>query len=774
MATYEVKGADGSVYHIDGPDGADPSAVVQQVTAQHAQNPAATAPASAPPAVQSAPAMPGGNLVEPLFHVGSAMAASVPAAIASLYKLATAPAGEKAAQASHASQSVMDSMTYQPRSPAGQAVSGGIDSLLGLVPKVADKLTGGMADSPTLKGLLGPTGSEYLQAAANTGVQAIPALLGDKLIPRAPAFTAPTRLASAAGQGAKAVVEPFTAGGRENIAARALQGMTGTDPQALAAQIAQRSQGVLPNLQPTSAELASNGGISQLERTYRNNPEYNPAFSARNQQNRAVLTKAVSDIAGSPEDLAVAEKARTAAASPLYDMAAGQQITGDDRLAQLMARPSMQAAWQRAQKLASEKGEQLVSGQDIPESIADPALTVSAPGKGPAGPSAARDSMLEFLARHSRGLNSDAAEAEGVDKADMSLHAAHFGIQRAFRKNGLSMDQAAEMLHEAGYPVADEQGHYDPNVMLDRIQDELGGQKSYSLHNPSGGLEVSQPVTPATPKAPPPPPVYSGRAIQYLKMGLNDLKGEAESKGIGAHEQAALGNTSKALDSWLTKNVPVLKAADSAFKSMSGPVNQMQVGAALRDKLIPALGDLGNDTRLTANNFAQGLRNGDALTAQTTGLPLKLADVMGPEHLQTLQQVGQHLARRANADETGKAIGSNTAQNLISQNALRMIAGPLGLPRGAMEAFATSPLGLTAMRPLQFSAKLAEPRIHDLLARAALDPDYMRQLLLKDMEARRRGLHAPGAFARLPRASSLQGLLNLPQPMPQGLLAQQQ
>ena len=101
------------------------------------------------------------------------------------------------------------------------------------------------------------------------------------------------------------------------------------------------------------------------------------------------------------------------------------------------------------------------------------------------GPDARRDSILQYLARHDKGLDSKEAEAQGIDKADMGSREAKVGIKRAFRKGGISFDHAAEMLSEAGYPVFDEKGHYDPNVLLDRISNELAGRKSFSIRNES-------------------------------------------------------------------------------------------------------------------------------------------------------------------------------------------------------------------------------------------------------------------------------------------------
>jgi hypothetical protein len=47
----------------------------------------------------------------------------------------------------------------------------------------------------------------------------------------------------------------------------------------------------------------------------------------------------------------------------------------------------------------------------------------------------------------------------------------------------MSYDQAAEHLYREGYPVANEDGRYDVNVLHDRIMEELAGNKVYSDRN---------------------------------------------------------------------------------------------------------------------------------------------------------------------------------------------------------------------------------------------------------------------------------------------------
>lgn len=105
-------------------------------------------------------------------------------------------------------------------------------------------------------------------------------------------------------------------------------------------------------------------------------------------------------------------------------------------------------------------------------------------------PDATQDTALQFLAKHKLGLSSEEAKAQGIDPADMRSAEALVGIKRAFRKGGMSFDQAAETLSEAGYPVTDEQGRYTANKLLEVIDDELRGKPRFSNRNQSEEARV--------------------------------------------------------------------------------------------------------------------------------------------------------------------------------------------------------------------------------------------------------------------------------------------
>ena len=86
--------------------------------------------------------------------------------------------------------------------------------------------------------------------------------------------------------------------------------------------------------------------------------------------------------------------------------------------------------------------------------------------------------MLTALAKIG-GVNLTEAEAQGIDPAERTRKV---GIRRVFNngKNSLSFDAAAEVLSEMGYDVANDEGNYDANVLLDRISSSLSGEDQFT------------------------------------------------------------------------------------------------------------------------------------------------------------------------------------------------------------------------------------------------------------------------------------------------------
>ncbi len=424
---------------------------------------------------------------------------------------------------------------------------------------------------------------------------------------------------SAAYRGGKAILEPLFEGGQNQIARRTMQAFAGGADEAAKAAgniddyyLRQTIMGdAVPGVQPTTAELAKNPGIAQLERTVRNNPEYLTALTNRLQGNKEAILNSVDDIAGTPFRMESAIDLRGRIAKPFYDAARQATVKPDDALVSLLNRPSMAKAWERASSLAREAGETI-----------------------------------------------------------------------------------------------------DPGTIIDSNSGEIIR---------SGSI--------------------SGNALHYLKMAMDDLADNPAATGIAGNEARAIGSTRTQLVNWIAKNIPEYDQGRQAYAALSKPINQMEIGTALRNKLQPALADYGATSGSRAAAYANALRGGDEFAASTLGRSsATMSDIMKPEQMTRLRAVAEQLGRRASADELGRAVGSNTGQNMVSQNVLRQLLGPLGLPESTIERAAGSTLLRTVMKPVQYIGSIGEEGVMKKLAEAALDPQVAQEMLRVGIDPMKVGL----------------------------------
>ena len=102
---------------------------------------------------------------------------------------------------------------------------------------------------------------------------------------------------------------------------------------------------------------------------------------------------------------------------------------------------------------------------------------------------------------------------------------------------------------------------------------------------------------------------------------------------------------------------------------------------------------------------------------------------LSPEDMQAVTGVGNELTRMVNAAELGRSPGSNTAQNLVSQDMLRRIVGPLGASPASSSAFANNALMQKLMFGANWLASTAEPKVQNRLTQAMLDPQDAARLM---------------------------------------------
>lgn len=223
--------------------------------------------------------------------------------------------------------------------------------------------------------------------------------------------------------------------------------------------------------------------------------------------------------------------------------------------------------------------------------------------------------------------------------------------------------------------------------------------------------------------------IGSVKGLDYLVKALDNKISAAKNVGssVGKEELRALVGTKNELMSVVEQVAPAYKQARGNFAQMSAQANSMDVARDLLKKYEPALSRYGANTREMGNAYASALDSAIESTKKSTGMDLPLDRFMPRGDINALQNVAKDLGRKAAAEDMGRAVGSNTAQNLSAQNLLRRTLGPTGLPQSWSESTALQ----TMLAPVTGLYKLggAEQRIMDRLAQAALDPKDAATLL---------------------------------------------
>jgi hypothetical protein len=232
-------------------------------------------------------------------------------------------------------------------------------------------------------------------------------------------------------------------------------------------------------------------------------------------------------------------------------------------------------------------------------------------------------------------------------------------------------------------------------------------------------------------KVDPSKPENATQILHFTKMALDDQ--------IGAATAAQNGNAARALIDTRDKLVSLLESKDfspsyrearDTYAKMSQPINQMEIGQALYNKMVPALNDFGGTARSRAQAYADAVRNGDTTAAKALGYPgAKMDQIMTPAQMQAINGVAQDLSRRASTEDMMRGVGSNTAQNLAAQNIVGQIAGPLGLPQSWGQAVMGGLLDVPYLGAgLRMGMRPAENAVQADLASALLNPKTAAQL----------------------------------------------
>lgn len=243
--------------------------------------------------------------------------------------------------------------------------------------------------------------------------------------------------------------------------------------------------------------------------------------------------------------------------------------------------------------------------------------------------------------------------------------------------------------------------------------------------------------------------------MDWLKKALDNQISKASQPGssIGKEELRALTQTKSDLMATIEQIAPGYREANDNFAHMSRQVNSMEVARDLKKRFEPALNRFGATSgKEMANEYAKALEGATASVKKSAGVDRPLSQIMPAQDIERLNAVARDLARKSTAENAGKATGSPTAQNIVSQTLIDRLSSQLGLPASV----SGSGVARVALSPYQGLANLsgATQSINDLLAAALLNPSQAAGLLGRPPA---QGLLAPAAGAAGPR----RGLLEL-------------
>lgn len=407
-------------------------------------------------------------------------------------------------------------------------------------------------------------------------------------------------------------------------------------------------------------------------------------------------------------------------------VAAGRAVMAGASGVRAMAEPFTQA------------GRTRIAGRTIQRFADDPARVIAA--RGGASPTGAIPTLAEETGDAGMARLQDAARsldpqiAGRIDARLTENNAARVNALRGMTGQDGGRDFAAQMragtakdLYDRAYSVpielenlsASQRGEITKLMQMPAIQDAL---KVARENGANFGMKMDGPG--------------NIMGLHQAKLALDDKI--AELSGGTANQANKAASVTAARDrlvSFMEAMSPDYREARLTYAQMSKPINAMDTASEVLRRGASATSDLpanpgmAGEVRLQPNALMRLLQDEDRLVQQATGRKGLggLSGVMEPDQINLLRQIASEVDRTGAVARAGNGPGSATAQRMASQNILRQLVGPTGLPQSwAESAFANTVIG----KPFNLLyGGVAEPRIQQALAEAVLDPVAARRAL---------------------------------------------
>lgn len=210
-------------------------------------------------------------------------------------------------------------------------------------------------------------------------------------------------------------------------------------------------------------------------------------------------------------------------------------------------------------------------------------------------------------------------------------------------------------------------------------------------------------------------------ALHQVKLAMDDMLSGTGEKVLARNERQAVQQVKKRLIGWLERKNTLYKKARTQFAKESKPINEMEVGQFLRDKLISPLAE-----RERAQVFSQAVRDAPGTLKKSTGFArfTELDQVLSSGNVSLVRSVQKDLARQS---QSLRPIQSTRIPGSELSELLRL-KFPNILTREAM----------IAQGILRKGSSQANPRLVKIFREWFLDPKQMA-IDLKEIPISQRG-----------------------------------
>lgn len=158
------------------------------------------------------------------------------------------------------------------------------------------------------------------------------------------------------------------------------------------------------------------------------------------------------------------------------------------------------------------------------------------------------------------------------------------------------------------------------------------------------------------------------RIKESLDAGILAAKKSADAGNRPKLSPSELTETRNTFVKWLSEKSPAWRDARLQYAEMSRPINQMQIGQFLENKLVPALNDQGANAAQRGATYAQALRDAPGTIKRSTGSQRynDIAEILNPQQMGAVRGVGESLGRSASYEQLARQ-GMPAARDLVGQ-----------------------------------------------------------------------------------------------------------